>query len=54
MAARWLTREVGVAAIPPSHFYSPPHQHLTHNLIRLCFCKTDDMLEAAAERLQRG
>ena len=52
-AARWLTREVGVAAIPPSHFYSPAHQHLTDNLIRLCFCKTDEMLEAAAERLQR-
>lgn len=52
-AARWLTREVGVAAIPPSHFYSPQHQHLTHNLIRFCFCKTDEMLEAAAERLQR-
>ena len=49
---RWLTREVGVAAIPPSHFYSPDHQYLTNNLVRFCFCKTDEMLEEAARRLQ--
>lgn len=49
---RWLTREVGVAAIPPSHFYSPQNQHLTDNLIRFCFCKTDEMLDAAAEKLR--
>lgn len=50
---RWLTREVGVAAIPPSHFYSPAHQYLTDNLARFCFCKTDEMLEEAARRLQK-
>lgn len=50
---RWLTREIGVAAIPPSHFYCPEHQHITDNLVRFCFCKTDDMLDAAAERLQK-
>ena len=49
---RWLTREIGVAAIPPSHFYIPEHQHIMGNLVRFCFCKTDEMLEAAAERLQ--
>jgi aspartate/methionine/tyrosine aminotransferase len=51
---RWLTTEVGVAAIPPSPFYSVPHQHLTDNLGRFCFCKTDDMLDEAASRLQRA
>lgn len=50
--ARWFTREVGVAAIPPSHFYSEAHQHLTDNLARFCFCKTDDMLDEAAQRLR--
>ena len=50
---RWLTKEVGVAAIPPSAFYSPAHQHMTANLARFCFCKTDDMLDAAAERLRK-
>jgi len=50
---RWLTTEVGVAAIPPSAFYSPEHQHLTANLARFCFCKTDEMLDEAARRLQK-
>ena len=50
---RWLTREVGVVAIPPSPFYSPAHQSLTDNLARFCFCKTDEMLEEAARRLQK-
>lgn len=49
---RWLTREAGVAAIPPSHFYQPEHQHLTDNLIRFCFCKTDETLDAAAAKLR--
>ncbi len=49
---RWLTREVGVAAIPPSPFYSEPHRDLTDNLARFTFCKTDDLLDEAARRLQ--
>ena len=45
----WLTREVGVAAIPLSAFYaaSPPQQRL----IRFCFAKNDATLEAAATKL---
>jgi aspartate/methionine/tyrosine aminotransferase len=50
---RWLTREVGVAAIPPSPFYSEPHRHLTDNLARFTFCKTDEMLAEAARRLEQ-
>ena len=50
---RWLTKAVGVAAIPPSPFYSEPHQHLTDNLARFTFCKTDEMLEEAARRLAK-
>ncbi|HHY57841.1 MAG TPA: aminotransferase class I/II-fold pyridoxal phosphate-dependent enzyme [Chloroflexi bacterium] len=50
---RWLTQEIGVAAIPPSPFYSEPHQHLTDNLARFTFCKTDEMLEEAARRLHK-
>ncbi len=48
---RWLTAEVGVAAIPPSAFYSPSHKHLARHLARFCFCKTDETLDAAAQRL---
>ena len=44
----YLTKDVGVAAIPVSVFYdSPPNQCL----IRFCFCKDDTTLEGAAERL---
>ncbi len=49
---RWFTRTVGVAAIPPSPFYSAEHQFLTDNLARFCFCKTDEMLDEAAVRLR--
>ena len=49
---RWLTTEVGVAAIPPSPFYSEAHAGLADNLARFTFCKTDDLLEEAARRLQ--
>ena len=49
---RWLTTEIGVGTIPPSPFYAPMDQHLTDNLARFCFCKTDEMLDAAAERLR--
>jgi aspartate/methionine/tyrosine aminotransferase len=48
---RWLTRTIGVAAIPPSPFYSEEHKHLVDNLARFTFCKTDDLLEEAARRL---
>lgn len=48
---RHLIKEVGVACIPPSAFFSKQHKHLTHNHVRFSFCKTDDTLHAAAERL---
>jgi len=50
--ARWFTTDVGVTAIPPSPFYSAQHSHLTDNLARFCFCKTDDMLDEAVRRLR--
>jgi aspartate/methionine/tyrosine aminotransferase len=43
---------VGVAAIPPSPFFSEPHKYLVENLARFCFCKTDEMLEEAVRRLE--
>lgn len=48
--AERLTREAKVAVIPVSVFYAqPPEQHL----VRLCFAKSDTVLERAAERLSR-
>jgi aspartate/methionine/tyrosine aminotransferase len=46
---RWLTREVGVAAIPPSAFYADTRG--LPLLARFCFAKKLETLRAAAERL---
>jgi methionine aminotransferase len=45
---QWLTKEVGVAAIPLSVFCADP---FPHKLIRLCFAKQESTLLAATERL---
>ncbi len=47
---QWLTREIGVAAIPVSAFYEGGFEQ---GLARLCFAKKDDTLLAALQRLQR-
>jgi methionine aminotransferase len=47
---QWLTREVGVAAIPLSAFYAGGFEQ---RLARLCFAKRDDTLQEALRRLQR-
>ena len=48
--AHWLVREVGVAGVPGSSFYSRPE--LGRHLIRFTFCKTEGLLRDAARRLQ--
>jgi len=48
--ARQLTRQFGVAAIPPSAFYQ---RRDDHRVLRFCFAKNDQTLEEAAERLCR-
>jgi methionine aminotransferase len=47
---RWLTTEIGVAAIPLSVFYEGGFEQ---RLARLCFAKSDDTLERALQRLAR-
>jgi methionine aminotransferase len=47
---QWLTREVGVAAIPLSVFYDGGFEQ---RLARLCFAKQDSTLHMALERLAR-
>jgi methionine aminotransferase len=46
---QWLTREVGVAAIPLSAFYDSGFEQ---GLARLCFAKRDETLNLALQRLQ--
>ena len=47
---RWLTAEVGVAAIPVSAFYQGGFEQ---RLARFCFAKKDQTLNRALERLAR-
>lgn len=46
-----LIREIGVAVVPGSSFYHD--SSLGSQQVRFCFCKKDETLEAAAERLQK-
>lgn len=48
--AEWMTKEIGVAVIPPSAFYS---DGLDESLIRICFAKKEETLLQAGERLQK-
>lgn len=48
---KYLASEVGVAAIPPSAFYSTPNKALGQKYVRFAFCKTMETLERARERL---
>jgi len=47
---KWLTSEVGVAAIPLSAFYG---NGFDQRVVRFCFAKQDETLHAALERLAR-
>jgi methionine aminotransferase len=47
---QWLTREIGVAAIPLSAFYG---QGFDQKVIRFCFAKKEDTLQSALQRLSR-
>jgi aminotransferase len=49
--ARFLVKEVGVAVVPGSSFYHDPR--LGSSQVRFTFCKKDETLSAAEERLQR-
>ena len=50
---RYLTKDIGVACIPPESFYSPEHAHIGHGYVRFAFCKSDEMLLQAGERLAK-
>jgi aminotransferase len=46
-----LIREIGVAVVPGSSFYFD--QSMGSQMVRFCFCKQDETLEAAADRLSK-
>ena len=47
---QWLTKEIGVAAIPLSAFYGNGFEQ---RVVRFCFAKKDDTLREALKRLSR-
>ena len=49
----YLTREIGVACIPPETFYSREHAHIGHGYVRFAFCKSDELLRQVQERLAK-
>lgn len=48
--AQWLTAEIGVAAIPVSAFYKRPRES---GIVRFCYAKRDETLQAALARLKK-
>lgn len=48
---RHLVQNIGVAVVPGSSFYRRPE--LGAQQVRFCYCKRDETLEAAAERLRK-
>lgn len=47
---QWLTREIGVAAIPLSAFYG---DGFDQRVVRFCFAKKDETLQSALDRLAK-
>ena len=50
--AWFLIQEIGVAAIPPTEFYTDANALLAEDYIRFAVCKEDHVLEEAKERLR--
>lgn len=44
--------ELGVAAIPPTEFYTEKNKLMAENWLRFAVCKEDEVLEQAKERLR--
>jgi len=51
--SRFMTKEVGVTAIPPSAFYDTVNVPLAKNLLRFAYCKGDDVIIEAGKRFEK-
>ena len=50
--AWFLIMELGVAAIPPTEFFTDKNAHIVEDWLRFAVCKNDDVLESAKVRLR--
>ncbi len=48
----FLITDVGVAAIPPTEFYTDENAYIGEDWLRFAVCKEDEILEKAKERLR--
>jgi aminotransferase len=48
---KYLVKEIGVAVVPGSSFYNDSRDGAQQ--VRFAFCKRDETLDAAAERLRK-
>ncbi|KAL9595173.1 MAG: hypothetical protein Q9219_006596 [cf. Caloplaca sp. 3 TL-2023] len=48
----FLIMELGVAAIPPTEFYTEKNRWMAEDWLRFAVCKEDEVLEGAKERLR--
>ncbi|XP_071946681.1 kynurenine--oxoglutarate transaminase 3-like isoform X2 [Antedon mediterranea] len=49
---RWLTKNVGVATIPTSSFFSDDHKYIGEKYIRICFVREESTLDKGLELLK--
>lgn len=50
---KWMSKRIGVHAIPPSAFFSDNHKKIMENFVRFCFFKKDENLRRGAEILAK-
>jgi kynurenine aminotransferase len=48
----FIIKELGVAAIPPTEFFTDANAHIVEDWLRFAICKNDDVLDKAKERLR--
>ncbi|KAF2773186.1 PLP-dependent transferase [Teratosphaeria nubilosa] len=48
----FFIKELGIAAIPPTEFFTDANAHIVEDWLRFAVCKEDDILEQAKERLR--
>ncbi|XP_031631270.1 kynurenine--oxoglutarate transaminase 3-like [Contarinia nasturtii] len=49
---KWMIKNVGVLAMPPSAFFSDTNKSMMEHFVRYCFFKTDENLQTAANILK--
>lgn len=52
MMNRRLTRDIGITGIPTSGFYSSHNRHLSDDVLRYAYCKTNSQIAKAADNLK--